>query len=43
MYLCISKLTVIGSDNDLLPGQRQNVICEMVAILSQTQSIRLIG
>ena len=26
MNLCISKLTIIGSDNGLLPGQQQAII-----------------
>ena len=25
-YICVSKLTIIGSDNGLLPGQRQAII-----------------
>ena len=25
-YLCIGKLTIIGSDNGLLPGQHQAII-----------------
>ena len=26
MHLCVSKLTMIGSDNGLLPGRRQAII-----------------
>ena len=26
MHLCISKLTIIGSDNDLLPGRCQAIV-----------------
>ena len=26
MHICISKLTIIGSDNGLLPGRRQAII-----------------
>ena len=28
MHICIGKLTIIGSDNDLLPGQRQAILNE---------------
>ena len=33
MYICINKLTIIGSDNGLLPGQRQPVIWTIDGIL----------
>ena len=36
MHICISKLTIIGSDNGLLPGRRQ-------AIISTNAGILLIG
>ena len=26
MHICVSKLTIIGSDNGLLPGRRQAII-----------------
>ena len=26
MHICVSKLTIIGSDNDLSPGRRQAII-----------------
>ena len=26
LYICVSKLTIIGSDNGLLPGRRQAII-----------------
>ena len=32
-HICISKLTIIGSDNGLLPGQRQAIIWTNVGIL----------
>ena len=32
-YVCISKLTTIGSDNGLLPGQRQAIIWTNTGIL----------
>ena len=32
-HICISKLTIIGSDNGLLPGQRQAIICTNAGIL----------
>ena len=33
MHICISKLTIIGSDNGLSPGQRQAIIWTNVGIL----------
>ena len=33
MHICIGKLTVIGSDNDLLPGQCQAIVWTNVGIL----------
>ena len=73
MHICVSKLTIIGSENGLLPGRHQaaiwtndgilliwplgtnfseisidifiqenaleNVVCEMLAILSQPQCV----
>ena len=27
MHICVSKLTIIGSDDGLLPGRRQAIIC----------------
>ena len=33
MHICLSKLTIIGSDNSLLPGQRQAIICTNAGIL----------
>ena len=33
MHLCISKLTIIGSDNDLSPGRRQAIIWINAGIL----------
>ena len=33
MHICIRNLTIIGSDNGLLPGQRQAIIWTNVAIL----------
>ena len=33
MHICISKLTFIGSDNGLLPGQRQAIIWTNAGIL----------
>ena len=33
MYLCISKLTIIGSENGLLPGRHQTIICAKAGIL----------
>ena len=33
IYLCVSKLTIIGSDNGLLPGQCQSVIWTNAGIL----------
>ena len=32
-YICVSKLTIIGSDNGLSPGQRQAIIWTNVRIL----------
>ena len=32
-HICISKLTIIGSDNGLLPGRRQAIIWTNVGIL----------
>ena len=31
--VCVSKLTNIGSDNGLLPGRRQAIICTNAGIL----------
>ena len=33
MHICISKLTIIGSDNDLAPGQHQAIILTNARIL----------
>ena len=33
MHVCVDKLTIIGSDNGLLPGRRQNIIWTSVGIL----------
>ena len=33
MYICISKLTIIGSDNGLSPSQRQAIIRTNAGIL----------
>ena len=33
MHICISKLTIIGSDNGLSPGQRQAIIWTNAGIL----------
>ena len=33
MHICISKLTIIGSDNGLLPGRRQAIIWTNAGIL----------
>ena len=33
MHICISKLTIIGSDNRLSPGRRQAIIWTHAAIL----------
>ena len=27
MYTCVSNLTIIGSDNGVSPGRRQDIIC----------------
>ena len=32
-HICISKLTIIGSDNGLSPGRRQAIICTYAGIL----------
>ena len=32
-HICISKLTIIGSDNGLSPGRRQAIICTNAGIL----------
>ena len=39
MHICISKLTIIGSDNDLVPDQHQAIIWTNDGILS----IRTLG
>ena len=33
-YICVSKLTLISSDNDLSPGRRQAIIWTNAGILS---------
>ena len=33
MHICVSKLTIIGSDNDLSPGRRQAIIWTNAGIL----------
>ena len=33
MYICVSKLTIIGSDNGLSPGQHQAIIWTNTGIL----------
>ena len=33
MHICISNLTIIGSDNGLSPGRRQAIICTNAGIL----------
>ena len=33
MHICISKLTIIGSDNGLLSGQHQAIIWTNIRIL----------
>ena len=33
MHICISKLTIIGSDKALLPGRRQAIIWTIAEIL----------
>ena len=33
MQICVSNLTIIGSDNDLSPGRRQAIISTNVGIL----------
>ena len=32
-HICVSKLTIIGSDNGLSPGRRQAIICTNAGIL----------
>ena len=32
-HICVSKLTIIDSDNGLSPGRRQAIICTNVGIL----------
>ena len=34
MHICVSNLTIIGSDNGLLPGQRQAIIWTNAGLLS---------
>ena len=34
MHICLSKLTIIGSDNDLSPGRRKAIIWTNAGILS---------
>ena len=33
MHICVSKLTIIGSDNGLSPGRRQAIILTTAGIL----------
>ena len=33
MHICVGNLTIIGSDNGLLPGQRQAIIWTNAGIL----------
>ena len=33
MHMCVSKLSIIGSDNGLSTGRRQAIICTNVGIL----------
>ena len=33
IYICVSKSTIVGSDNDLSPGRRQAIICTNDGIL----------
>ena len=33
MHICVIKLTIIASDNDLVPGQRQAIIWTNAGIL----------
>ena len=33
MHICVSKLTIIGSENGLAPGRRQAIICTNAGIL----------
>ena len=33
MHICVTKLTIIGSDNGLSPGRRQVIICTNAGIL----------
>ena len=32
-HICVGNLTIIGSDNGLLPGRRQAITCTNVGIL----------
>ena len=32
-HICVSELTIIGSDNGLLPGRRQAIICKNAGLL----------
>ena len=32
-HICVSKLTIIGSDNDMSPGRHQAIICTNDGIL----------
>ena len=34
MHICVDNLTIIGSDNGLLPGRRQAIIWTNAGILS---------
>ena len=33
MHMCLSKLTIVGSDNDLSPGRRQAIVGTNAGIL----------
>ena len=33
-HICVSKLTIIGSDNGLSPDRRQAIICTKAGLLS---------
>ena len=33
MHVCVSKLSIIGSDDGMLPGRRQAIICINAEIL----------
>ena len=33
MHICVSELTIIGSDNGLSPGRRQAIICNNGGLL----------